>query len=176
MALFNNWFSEFLKVWRWLFWAGESSVQHTSTWHAPHSHYSVLTSLCSGYNRLGAPSTPQLSFPSGLWHLLLPLPCSPSFIPVLKSGHAFPGHPVMAALLPLSIPLHGCVFPSRFIIIWYFAYLICSLWDFSTFQENISPGGRLLSHLSLLQPCGLEQPLAHDRIYKFSMMQMQEWA
>ena len=74
MALFNNWFSEFLKTWHWLCWAGESSGQHTSTWRAPHSHYSVLASLCSGYNRLLAPSTPQLSFHSGLRHVLFPLP------------------------------------------------------------------------------------------------------
>lgn len=45
MALFNNWFSEFLKTWHWLCWAGESSG-HTSTCCAPHSHYSVLASLC----------------------------------------------------------------------------------------------------------------------------------
>lgn len=183
MALFNSWFSKFLKTWHWLFWAGESSGQHTSTWRAPRSHHSVLVSLCSGHNRLLAPSTPQLSFHSGLRHVLFPLPENSSRRSSLTLLHSsaqkwpsIPWPPSYAALLLLSIPLHGCAFPSRFIIIWYFAYLICSLWDSSTFQQNVSPEGRSLSHLSLLQPCGLEQPLACGRIYKFSVMQMQEWA
>ena len=113
MALFNNWFSEFLKIWRWLCWAGESSVQHTSTWRAPHSHSSVLTSLCSG--PLPHPSS---LFPQGCGTCCFPcLAHPPSFHCSKVAMHSLATqlwqpfclclYPCMAVLSPQGLSLSG---------------------------------------------------------------------
>lgn len=170
MAVFSNGLAKVLKMWQRAL---------LSRWEQPPAHHhpvSPLRHLRSAPATLG--SLPPSSRPALFhrWTSTFAVPSASNTSPAGPTADS----PYLHSLLrsfhhpwPLQLESHSghslrpctallCF--SVFIIIWPLAHFICLLRDDSTLQEKGNPGGRALSHVSLLYSCCLGQCLACGRI------------